>query len=55
MLNFLKKLFGFGKPKAGKNLCQRCGGQLTRAKADVIETYGKPVMACSKCKKLVEV
>ncbi|MBL7100913.1 MAG: hypothetical protein ISS23_03090 [Nanoarchaeota archaeon] len=54
MLNFLKKLFGFGK-KPGKGSCSSCGGTLIRAKSDVIETYGKPVMVCSKCKKLVEI
>ena len=53
MLNFLKKLFGFGKPKSGA--CPNCGGILIKAKSDIIETYGKPVKVCSKCKKLVEV
>ncbi len=53
MINFLKKLFGFGKPKT-KGACHSCGGALVKASADVSETYGKPVMVCSKCKKLVE-
>ena len=51
MLNWLKKLFG----KRKKGLCSSCGGKLVKAKSDVIETYGKPVMVCSKCKRLVEV
>jgi len=51
MLNFLKKLFS-KKPKKGT--CPSCSGNLIRPKADVIKTYGKPVMVCSKCKKLVE-
>ncbi len=55
MFNFLKKLFGLGKPKPSKGSCPSCGGDLIRAKADVIGAYGKPVMLCSKCKKLVEI
>jgi len=54
MLNFLKRLFGLGKPKS-RGGCPSCGGTLIKAKSDVIETYGKPVKVCSKCKKLVEV
>lgn len=52
MPNFLKKLFG---KKHKKGFCPSCGGKLVAAKADVIKTYGKPIMICSKCKKLVEV
>lgn len=55
MLNWLKKLFGLGKSKVSKGTCPSCNGKLVRAKSDVIETYGKPVRVCSKCKKLVEV
>jgi uncharacterized protein with PIN domain len=51
MFNFLKKL----SRKKKKGLCPKCGGKLIKPKADVIRTYGKPVMVCSKCKKLVEV
>lgn len=51
MLNWLKRILG----KKQKGLCVRCGGKLIKTRADVIETYGKPVMVCSKCKKLVEV
>ena len=55
MLNFLKKLFGLGKTKISKGGCPSCGGQLTKAKSDIIETYGRPVKVCLKCKRLVEV
>ena len=51
MLNWLKNLF----KKKKKGGCPSCGGQLIKAKSDVIETYGKPVKVCKKCKKLVEV
>ena len=52
MINFIRKLFRNRKKKGG---CSRCGGVLVKPKSDVIETYGKPVMVCSKCKKLVEI
>lgn len=53
MFNLIKKLFGIRSSKKGS--CPSCGAPLVKAKADVIETYGRPVMVCSRCKKLVEV
>jgi DNA-directed RNA polymerase subunit M/transcription elongation factor TFIIS len=50
LLNWLKRVFK-GKKKGA---CPSCGSELIKAKADVVETYGKPVMVCSKCKRLVE-
>ncbi|MBW2976506.1 hypothetical protein KY347_03610 [Candidatus Woesearchaeota archaeon] len=53
MLNWLKRFFGKTKER-GRGFCPKCGGKLAKARPDVIEAYGKPVMVCSKCKKLVE-
>lgn len=55
-MKWLKKLFSPKKKKILRKAgCPHCGGQLKPAKADVSETYGRPVRVCTRCKRLIPI